>query len=104
MDDDGLVAAWERGEVFSGGITHEQHLRVAWVLLRRHDREEALARLLGGTERACQVHGVPDKFDAALTKRWADAVAERAERDGFGQSADDFLARHPDLRRSDLIA
>jgi hypothetical protein len=103
VDDDELVEAWERGEVFSGGISHEQHLRIAWGLLRRHDRREAVSRLVAGTERACHAHGVPEKFNAALTERWADAVAERGERGGFGQSADDFLARNPDLLRSDLI-
>jgi hypothetical protein len=48
VDDDALTDAWERGEQLPGGISHEQHVRIVWVLLRRHERAVAVRRLLAG--------------------------------------------------------
>ena len=102
MTDDELTDGWEAGKVFPGGVSHAQHLRIAWVLHRRHGPREAESRLLTGTRRACEVHGCPEKFDAALTKRWAGAMRRAAERD-VGATADDFIATHPELRQGDLF-
>ncbi len=103
MADDELTDAWEAGAVFPQGVSHSEHLRIAWLLHRRHGREEARRRLLIGTKRACEVHGCPEKFDTALTERWAQAIADAAERDGLGPNAGHFFAVHPELLRSDLF-
>ena len=66
MTDDELTDAWQAGELFAGGISHVQHLRIAWVLHRRHGtarRGPAEALLVSGTRQACEVHGCPEKFD-----------------------------------------
>ena len=102
MDDDALTDAWERGEQLPGGISHQQHVRIAWVLLRRHERAVAVRRLLAGTQQACAAHGVPEKFDRALTLRWIKAIADALDRDGHGRSADQYLEAHPELRRGKL--
>ena len=101
MTDEDLTDAWEAGTVFYGGISHLEHLRIAWVLHRRHGGDEARGRLVRGTKRACEVHGCPEKFDAALTERWARALAEAIDRHGLGPSAEHFIATHPELRRGD---
>ena len=103
MTDDELTDAWEAGAVFADGVSHWDHLRIGWVLHRRHGPDEAARRLLSGTERACELHGCPEKFDAALTARWGRAIAEAAERGGLGASPDDFFNSHPELRRGDLF-
>jgi hypothetical protein len=103
VTDDELTDAWESGREFPGGVSHPQHLRSAWVLHRRHGPEEARRRLVNGTKRACEVHGCPEKFDAALTERWARAIADGCERDGLGPNPDHFIATHPELRRRDLF-
>jgi hypothetical protein len=36
MTDDELTAAWQAGDLFAGGTSHDQPLRIAWVLHRRH--------------------------------------------------------------------
>jgi hypothetical protein len=101
VTDDELTDAWEAGTVFPDGISHLQHVRIAWTLHRRHAPVEARARLLRGTERACDVHGCPDKFDPVLTARWAEAIADAINRDGIQTSADRFLSAHPELKRGD---
>ena len=103
MTDEELTDAWEAGNEFPGGISHVQHLRIAWTLHRRHGADQARARLLDGTSRACEVHGCPEKFDAALTERWANTIARAIDQDGLHPNADAFLAAHPELRRGDLL-
>ena len=70
MTGDELTDAWDAGVLFPGGIGHVKHLRIAWVLPKHHGPTKAKARLIGGTKRACHVHGCPEKFGAALTERW----------------------------------
>jgi hypothetical protein len=103
MTDEQLTDAWEAGTVFDDGVSHGRHVRIAWVLHRRYGAEEARKRLLEGTERSCEAHGCPEKFDAALTARWARAIAEAIAHDGPGPSAAAFLEFHPELGRSGLL-
>ena len=48
MNDAELTDAWESGAVFPGGISHLEHVRIAWVLHQRHGEAEARERLLAG--------------------------------------------------------
>jgi hypothetical protein len=68
----------------------------------RHGRGEASRRLLDGTLRNCIAMNAEDRFDAALTERWADRVADCVEADA-GPTFEAFMARHPDLRQGDLL-
>ncbi len=104
MTDDELTDAWEAGALFPGGVSHVQHFRIAWILHRRHGPDRAKGRLIDGTRRACDVHGCSEKFDAALTERWADALATEINRGGLEANADAFLAAHPELQRGDLLS
>jgi hypothetical protein len=101
MTDDELTDAWLAGEHFSGGISHDQHLRIAWVLNRRHGGAQAEQLLVVGTRRACDVHRVPEKFNESLTRRWARAIAELIKRDGPSASAAAFIDAHPELGHGD---
>jgi hypothetical protein len=103
VTDDELTDRWEAGKVFAGGITHEQHLRIAWVLHKRHGRTAAKRRLASGTRHACERHGHPEKFYPGLTDRWASAVSDTIETYGPESSPATFLARHPQLSHSDLF-
>jgi hypothetical protein len=46
--------------------------------------------------------GVAERFDEALTVRWSALIADRVERD-CGDTFEEFMRLHPDLRRSDLL-
>jgi riboflavin synthase len=96
-----LVRAWEAGQL-DRSVSHVEHLKIAWELVRRHGREEAERRLVDGTRRNCEGAGVPERFDEGLTRRWAAAVAEAAQRSpspGFAG----FLEAHAELRRGELL-
>jgi hypothetical protein len=68
-------------------IGHEEHVRIAAVLLRRHARDEGARMVADGTRRNCDALGSPERYDAELTRRWWD----------------ELLRERPELLRSDLF-
>jgi hypothetical protein len=100
VTNDELTDAWEACAL-GRGITHEEHLRIAWTLLRRHGRDEGERRIVDGTRRNCVDLGLLERFDEALSERWAHALGD-AVGDGDG-TFEGFLDAHPQLTRSDLL-
>jgi len=103
LSDDELADHWESQELGGSGVSHIDHVRVAWVLHRRHGRLEAEERLVDGTRKGCDHYGVPEKFDEGLTRRWARAVSDAVADVHASESFEDFIARNPELRRGDLF-
>jgi hypothetical protein len=101
MTNDELTDRWEA--VLDRAITHEEHLRIAYTLIRRHGRAEARSRLVAGTLANCQALDAGERFDADLTARWSDRMASCVESDDDGGSFTALIERHPDLRASDLL-
>jgi hypothetical protein len=99
LSDDELADRWESQELGGSGVSHIDHVRVAWVLHRRHGRLEAEERLVQGNRKGCDHYGVPEKFDERLTRHWARAVSDAiADAPGL-ESFEDFIARNSELRR-----
>ena len=99
--DEQLTDAWLECAL-GRGISHEEHLRIAFVLLLRHAPEEALQLLDAGTRRNCAALGVPERYDAALTRRWSEALAD-AVAATRAADADELFRQRPQLLRSDLL-
>ncbi len=97
-----LIARFEGGTIAPGAFGHREHLRLAWLYLRRHGRPEAERRLLDGLRAFAAAAGKPDKFDAALTLAWVARVETAAAALAPDHSFDDLLLHHPELlaRRS----
>jgi hypothetical protein len=102
VSDNELVNHWESQRLGGSGVTHIDHVRVAWVLHRRHGAVEAEERLVRGTRKGCDHYGVPEKFDEPLTRRWARAISNAIANTPECESFDEFIARNPELRRGDL--
>ena len=103
LSDDKLADRWESQELGGSGVSHIDHVRVAWVLHRRHGRLEAEERLVEGTRKGCDHYGAPEKFDEDLTRRWARAVSDAVANAPESESFQDFIERNPELRRGDLF-
>jgi hypothetical protein len=85
------------------GVSHIDHVRVGWILHRRHGAAEAEERLVEGTRKGCDHYGVPEKFDEQLTRRWAQAISEASSTAPASETFDEFIARNPHLQRGDLF-
>jgi hypothetical protein len=103
LPDDDLADRWEHQQLGGSGVSHLDHVRVAWVLHQRHGASEAEERLVEGTRRGCDHYGVPEKFDEDLTRSWARAVSGAAVAGSERETFDAFIVRNPDLRRGDLF-
>jgi hypothetical protein len=102
LPDDELTDRWLAGSLGGAGIKHLDHVRIAWVLVRRHGREDAASELVAGTRRASTHYGVADRFDEALTRRWAEAVADAVELHPAA-AFPEFIRACPELARADLL-
>ena len=99
LSDKELADRWERQELGGTGVSHLDHVRVGWVLHRRHGAHEAEERLVEGTRKGCDHYGVPKKFDEHLTRLWARAISDAARSAPESETFDEFIARNPQLRR-----
>jgi hypothetical protein len=103
VEDEELTDRWEAQALGGSGVSHLDHVRVAWVLTCRHGAAEAEERLVVETRKGCEHYGVLEKFDEELTRRWARAVAAAVADAPGGETFDEFLARAPELGRADLF-
>ena len=101
MSDEALTDSWEACSL-GRSISHEEHLRIARVLLQRHGRVEGERRILDGTRRNCEAMDAAERVDEALTHRWIARIANDLA-EGNAETFERFIALHADLLRSDLL-
>src|SRR5262245_40098334 len=80
-------------------FSHRDHLRVAWLLLRRLPFEEGARRFVVGLKSLAAAHGVPEKFHQTIT--WASLVLIGERLAAPGAVELDFEAFT--LRNADLL-
>ncbi len=90
---DPFADLWENGRL-GRSITHREHVRISWVLLTEHGRDEGERRILAGTEPNCDAAGAGERFDEPLTRRWTEVIADAVARTP-GADFDAFLPRTP---------
>jgi hypothetical protein len=89
---DTLIVDFEVGRIANEEFPHERHVRVAWGLAQRYDRDEALRRLVAGIKEIARRAGRPDAYHETLTRAWFELIA----------GADDVDA-HPELFDKGLL-
>ena len=96
LDDDALLDGFEKGTIPAGEFHHAEHVRVAWMYLRRYPLTDALARFIAALKRFAAGHGLPGLYHETITIAFVLVIAERL--DGASQlSWADFAAKNPDL-------
>lgn len=96
MTDDDLLAAFEAGREPEGGFHHRQHLRVAWLYLRRDPWPEALGRFAEGLKRFAIAQGQPGLYHETITVAYFLLIHERMV-EASEATFDAFAARFPEL-------
>jgi hypothetical protein len=77
-----------------GEFHHRDHLRLAWMAVRRSDVERAVELVAHAIAAFASAHGRSQKFHRTLTEFWVRLV-EHASRDD--RDFDTVLRRHPML-------
>jgi N-formylglutamate deformylase len=91
VNDDDLLHAFETATIPSTAFHHRDHLRVAWLYIRRDGPERGTDAMRAALVRFAAAHGVPHAYHETLTRFWTRLVAHLVEHD---PAVDDF---EPDL-------
>jgi hypothetical protein len=90
-EDERFLAAFEAGQIANQSFHHRDHLRLAWVQIRRLGLEGASDTVAGAIRQFAAPHGHADRYHDTMTRFWVRVV-------GMG------INRHPRLPFDDLLA
>ena len=89
-----FVQRFEDCTLPNGAFHHRDHVRLAWLYLRRYPALEALTRFAEGLKRFAAAHGHPGLYHETIT--WAFLFLIR-ERIADEETWEEFAANNPDL-------
>ena len=90
-EDEKFLAAFEAGQIANQNFHHRDHLRLAWIQVRRLGLERALESVAMAIRQFAAHHGYADRYHDTMTRFWVRVV-------GMG------INRHPTLPFDDLLA
>ena len=97
-DDLVLLQCFEAGQEPPDGFHHVDHIRVAWIYLRRHPLPEAVTKLCEGLKAFATAHGKPERYHETLTWAYALIIHDRMARAADGaRTWDAFIDANRDL-------
>ena len=89
--DEQFLAAFEAGKIANQDFHHRDHLRLAWIQIRRLGPDRAADTVAGAIRRFAAHHGHADRYHETMTRFWVRVV-------GMG------ITLHPTLSFDDLLA
>jgi hypothetical protein len=92
------------GEVMStaGRFGHREHLRLTWLAVRRCGTSGAVDVISAGIQRTARYAGVPQKYNATVSRAWVELTAYHMG-EVPGESFDDLVRRNPGLLDKRLL-
>lgn len=94
LSDDELMAGFAGAALAANAFHHVDHVRVAWLYLRRYEPAEALRRYGADIRRLAAAHGAPQRYHETITWAYLLLIRERVEE---VESWAEFRDRNPDL-------
>ena len=100
MTDDEFLAAFEACTLEE--FHHRDHIKVAYLYLRRHPLNEAIAKVRTGLQALAVAWNAPiddleKGYHETMTQAWVRLVDLALSNHGSSESADDFCDQHPNL-------
>ena len=95
LSDDEFAVAFETCHIANEEFHHREHLRLAWIYLRRFG-SEAGPRIRAAICRFAAAHGKADKYHETVTFAWLRLVADGAQRTN-ARSFAELLRALPEL-------
>jgi hypothetical protein len=97
MTDDEFVHSFEECALPNSAFHHRDHVRLAWIYLRRHPVLTALARFTESLQRFAAFHGHPGLYHETITWAYLFLIHERMADAAEDETFEAFTARNPDL-------
>jgi hypothetical protein len=94
FDEDGFVAAVEECRYAIAEFRHADHIRLAWIYVRRYGAGKAEKRIAETIRRFAISHGHEAKYHETLTRAWLRLVATAEHLTPTVTAFDDLLASH----------
>jgi len=99
--DEQFLAAFEAGKIANQDFHHRDHLRLAWIQIRRLGLEQASDAVTGGIRRFAAHHGHANRYHETMTRFWVRVVGMGINRHTT-LAFDDLLAAEPHLLDKNL--
>jgi hypothetical protein len=96
MTDTEFVAAFESCALPNAAFRHRDHLRLAWIYLRRAPYAEAVRMMQSSIRKFAAHHAAADKYHHTITVLWMRLVAAAAADDDHA-TFDGFIGAHGHL-------
>ena len=97
------LARFLAGEVAAGEFTHREHLRMAVLVLGRHEFTEAACLYARALRRIGARAGAPEAFNTTITLAFLSLIAARVAASG-ATDVDTLLRAHPELLDRRLLS
>jgi hypothetical protein len=97
MTDDEFLQSFEDSGLASGSFHHADHVRMAFLYLRRYPALEALHRFSAALTRFATANGKPGLYHETITWAFMFLIRERLARAGCRQNWLEFAADNRDL-------
>jgi len=102
-EDEAFIHAFETGAIPNGAFHHQDHLRLAWLYVRRDGPEAGAREVIDGIRHFAVAHGAADRFHETLTRFWVHLVQHLVEAFPAVDRFDRLLARYPRLADKGLV-
>lgn len=97
MQDDELIEGFENCTLSGANFHHRDHVKVAWLYLRRNSVLETLDRFSAGLKRFATANGKPNLYHETITWAYVFLIHERMQRPGGEKSWQEFVDKNADL-------
>jgi len=97
MTIDDLIAGFEDGTLANESFHHRDHVKLAFVYLRRYPALEAMQRFSASLARFAAAKGKPDRYHETITWALLLLIRERMARAEYRQNWSEFATDNPDL-------
>jgi hypothetical protein len=104
LSDEELLRGFEDCRLAPGSFHHADHVRLAWICVRRFGRLAAEEHLLSGIRKMAESVGAPQKFLYTTTVAWVRLVAARHEPQDDNGSFEDWIAKWPELLNKNFLS
>jgi hypothetical protein len=96
LTDEELLRGFEAASLPDDGFGHREHVRVAWMFVKRHGLPDALAEFSAALRRFAAAKGVPQLYHQTITWAFLLLIGERLARQPAATWTE-FAAQNPDL-------
>ncbi len=94
MGEDEFAAAVEENRYANAEFRHSDHIRLAWIYVRRYGARQAEERIAEAIRRFAISHGHEGKYHETLTRAWLRLVAAALKLTPGVTTFDEFLGKH----------